>query len=128
MMRETVMLLETRPDLGFVLLALVASFIDGLAKGAPGNTRVAYITYLETHFPSLCLALGAEVFYAHIRNAAIHEFAPRPPFALAHKTELGIQYTETRELNGENWTVLNVDKIVSDFKSHLDSLAVKGTA
>ena len=127
MMRETVALLETRPDLGFVLLTLVAAFIDGLAKGAPGKTRVAYIDYLKNNFPELCLALGAEVFYAHIRNAAIHEFAPRPPIALAHESELMGQYAETRELNGEHWTVLNVDKIVTDFKHHLDKLTAEGT-
>ena len=37
MMRETVVLLQERPDLGFVLMSLVAAFIDGLAKGKPAT-------------------------------------------------------------------------------------------
>jgi hypothetical protein len=122
MMRATVELLRTRPDLGFVLVSVVAAFIDGLAKGKPGETRSAYLAYMRTNFPDLCQSIGAEVFYAHIRNAGIHEFAPRPPFALAPDSALGGKYCETRELNGAEWTVVNADRIVNDFLAHLDNV------
>lgn len=122
MMRSAVEVLRTRPDLGFVLVSLVAAFIDGLAKGSPGKTRTAYLAYLKTNFPELCQSVGAEVFYSHIRNAGIHEFAPRPPFALAPNEELHGQYCETREMDGTEWTVVNADRIVDDFLAHLDQL------
>ena len=47
MMRETVHLLQTRPDLGFVLLSVVAGFIDGLVKAPHGSTHTKYVKYLE---------------------------------------------------------------------------------
>ncbi len=122
MMRSAIHLLRANPDLGFVLVSLIAAFIDGLAKGAPGKTRSAYLTYLKANFPELCQSIGAEVFYSHIRNAGIHEFAPRPPLALARNAELPGQYCEMREMDGAEWTVVNVDRIVDDFLAHLDQL------
>jgi hypothetical protein len=123
MMRSTVELFRTRPELGFVLVSVVAAFIDGLAKGKPRETRGTYLAYLKENFPDLCESIGAEVFYSHIRNAGIHEFAPRPPFALAPNSALGGEYCETRELNGAEWTIINADRIVNDFLAHLDQLA-----
>jgi hypothetical protein len=122
MMRDTVALLEQRPDLGFVLMSLIAAFIDGLAKGKRGETRKAYLEYLKTHFPTLCTELGAEAFYAHFRSCAIHEFAPRPPFSLAHGG--AGEYVSTEPHEGQEWSILNVDRLVADFKQHLDSLSV----
>jgi hypothetical protein len=121
MMRDTVKLLQQRPDLGFVLMSLIAAFIDGLAKGQPGHTREAYLEYLKRHFPTLCTELGAETFYAHFRSCAIHEFAPRPPFGVAHGG--AGEYVATRDDAGEQWSFLNVDRLVADFLMHLDSLS-----
>lgn len=123
MMRETVHLLQTRPNLGFVLLSVVAGFIDGLVKAPRGSTHTKYVKYLGEHFPEACVALGAEVFYSHIRCASIHEFAPRPPVALAHTEQLHGEYSDTREVGGQQWTVFNVDRFVSDFMRHLDEIA-----
>jgi hypothetical protein len=120
MMRSTVSLLEQKPELGFVLMSVVAAFIDGLAKGPPGRTREAYIAYLKQHFPTLCAELGAETFYAHFRSCGIHEFAPRPPFGVAHGGPS--EYVSNREEGGMQWSFLNVDRLVADFKAHLDSL------
>ena len=121
MMRETVVLLQERPDLGFVLMSLVAAFIDGLAKGKPSHTREAYLEYLKNHFPTLCTELGAETFYAHFRSCAIHEFAPRPPFAVGHGG--AGEYLSHSEAEGRQWSVLNVDRLVADFLAHLDTVA-----
>jgi hypothetical protein len=120
MMRSTVSLLEQRPELGFVLMSVVAAFIDGLAKGPPGHTREAYLAYLKQNFPTLCAELGAETFYAHFRSCGIHEFAPRPPFGVAHGG--AGEYVSNREEGGMQWSFLNVDRLVVDFKAHLDSL------
>ena len=123
MMRETVALLKTRPSLGFVLVSMVAAFIDGLAKPPPSKVREAYVSYLERHFPNLCRAIGAEVFYSNVRCAGIHEFAPRPPIALAASAELGGKYAETRQdEHGAAWVLLNADLVVQDFLEHLDKL------
>ena len=118
MMRETIELLEQRPDLGFVLMSVIAAFIDGLAKGRRGETREAYLEYLKKYFPDLCTELGAETFYAHFRSCGIHEFAPRPPFGLSHGG--AGEYVSTRP-DGD-WSFLNVDRLVADFKAHLRSL------
>jgi hypothetical protein len=124
MMRSAVELLRTRPELGFVLVSLIAAFIDGLAKAPPRKTHDGYVAYLKSNFPELCATLGAEAFYAHIRCAAIHEFAPRPPFALAPDTELKGRYTDIREMEGQYWTLLNADRFVDEFLHHLDRIAV----
>jgi hypothetical protein len=123
MMRKTVQLLQKDRDLGFVLLSVVAAFIDGLVRAPRGKTREMYLAYLKLHFPEACTALGAEIFYSHIRNAAIHEFAPRPPIAVAHDEKLHGKYTHTLERGGQQWTVFNVDRFVSDFIRHLDSVS-----
>jgi hypothetical protein len=120
-MRGAIVLLQSDPDLAFVLVSLVASFIDGLAKGAPGKTREAYLEYLKANFPTLCADVGAEMFYAHIRCASMHEFAPRPPFALARDSDLRGSYAESRDLNGKSWTLLNADRLAADFLAHLNS-------
>jgi hypothetical protein len=123
MMRETVRLLQRRPDLGFGLLSVVAGFIDGLVKAPRGCTHERYVKYLTEHFPEACVALDAEVFHSHIRCASIHEFAPRPPVALAHTEQLRGEYSDTCEADGQQWTVFNVDRFISDFMRHLDAIA-----
>jgi hypothetical protein len=97
-MRGAITLLQGKPDLAFALVSLVAAFIDGLAKGSPGKTREAYLEYLKANFPALCADLGAEMFYTHIRCAAIHEFATKPPLALAHDYLMGGSYVRSQWL------------------------------
>jgi hypothetical protein len=123
LMREAVEALEPNPNLGFVLLHMVSAFIDGLAAGAKGDTKAAYLKYLQTNFPALCQAIGAEVFYTHIRSKAVHEFALLPPLALAHSSDLAdpAAYVETVMIDGKEWTLVNLEKVVADFRSHLDT-------
>jgi hypothetical protein len=123
-MRETLQTLESNPDLGFVLMHLVAAFIDGLAAGPKGNTKSAYLQYLKTNFPNLCQALGAEVFYSKIRSKAVHEFALAPPLALAHASRLTdpTAYVETVTRDGQELLLVNLEKLVADFRAHLDTL------
>lgn len=119
LMRRAIELLSHDPDMGFVLMTLVANFIDGLARGPKGQTKSYYLNYLKSHFPELCAELGAESFYSHFRSAAVHEFAPRPPFALAHDSELDGDYLVSREDSNTTWSILNVDRLVQDFLQHL---------
>jgi hypothetical protein len=69
-----------------------------------------------------CKALGAEVFYSHIRCSGIHEFAPRPPVAAVPDNELAGGYAVTRDIDGRQWTLFNVDRFVDDFLRHLDEI------
>ena len=129
LMREAIEALEPNPDLGFVLLHTVSAFIDGLAAGAKSNTKAAYLSYLQANFPALCQAIGAEIFYTHIRSKAVHEFALLPPLALAHSSSLAdpTAYVETVVISGKEWTLVNLEKVVADFRSHLDTLG-EGTS
>jgi len=119
MMRETVEHVQKHGELWIPLMHLAATFIDGLAQGKSGETRRAYLTYLKAHFPELCADLGAEAFYSYFRCASVHEFAIRPPFALWRESDMGVEYAETVEIDGVEFTALNIDRLVRDFLSHL---------
>jgi hypothetical protein len=123
-MRKAIAVLEPHPDLGFVLLHLIAAFIDGLTAGVPGNSQRAYADYLRTHFPALCKAIEPDVFYTHVRCKAVHEFALLPPLALAHSSHFSdtTAYVKSAWIDGAEWTVVNLEAILADFRSHLDTL------
>ncbi len=118
-MRETVSQLHAHGELWFPLLNVVATFIDGLARGKSGESKKAYIEYLEKHFPELCKDLGAEVFYKSFRCAAVHEFGVRPPYALWRDADMNGKYIETVKYGNEEWTTLNIDRLVRDFLNHV---------
>jgi hypothetical protein len=73
----------------------------------------------------LCKAIGAEVFYTHIRSKAVHEFALLPPLALVHSSSLAdpTSYAETVIIHDKEWTLVNLEKVVDDFRWHLDALS-----
>jgi len=124
LMREALDALDSNPDLAFVSLHLVSAFIDGLAAGNTGKTKASYLLYLQEHFPQLCQELGAEIFYTHVRSKAVHEFALRPPLALSRST--GMQdknaYCETVSMDGAEWTLVNLERVLADFRTHLGSI------
>jgi hypothetical protein len=124
LMRLAIRSLETHPDNAFVLLHVVAAFIDGLAAGSPGKTREAFLSYMGTHFANLCQAIGAEVFYSQVRCKAVHEFALSPPFALSHSSGLADRTAITEQVirHGTQWTLLNLERVVEEFTRHLDLL------
>lgn len=124
MMRDVIKEVRKNGTLYMPLLNLVASFIDGLASGRPGKTKKAYIQYLKTHFPELCAELGAETFYSKYRNASIHEFSTKPGFVIGRKRGMGSEYVESIQVNemDENLIVLNIDRLVDDFLSHIERL------
>ncbi len=130
MMREVVEAVKARGTLFMPLLNLVSTFIDGLASGAPHNTKAAYLAYLKTHFPDLCKALGAEVFYSKYRCAAVHEFNLKPGFAIGRASSMSGAYADTRTLKetGQEIIVLNIDRLVRDFIAHVRSLEQSLTA
>jgi hypothetical protein len=66
LMRETLSALGPNPHLGFLMIHLVAAFIDGLASGPVRQNKKAYLECLRRHFPDLCLAIGAELPYSHM--------------------------------------------------------------
>ena len=123
-MKESVNAVYERGNLWYPLLNLVATFIDGLASGPKGGTRPAYIQYLETNFPQLCLALGAATFYENYRNAAVHEFSLKPGYAIGRDSGMKGQYVDTQLLTdiGTQQIVLNIDRLVADFVGHVDLL------
>ena len=107
-----------------MLLGTVAAFIDGLAKPKPGKVGKKYLEYLDQYFPEMCKALGAQIFYEHIRCSIIHEFGPRPPVALGHERhdKLKGNYVGSITHDGQQYTLFNVDRFIGDFMRHLDSI------
>ena len=108
----------------------MATFIDGLASGPKGGTRAAYIAYLKANFPALSGAIGAEVFYDNYRNAAVHEFALMPGSAIGRDSGLKSAYVDTQVIRetGAQVTVLNIDRLVADFLSHVEGVLVQARA
>jgi hypothetical protein len=127
MMRDCVCAVQAPGHLFYPLLNIISTFIDGLASGAKGNTKAAYLAYLEKHFPDLCAAIGAEKFYISYRCAAVHEFGLKPGFAIGRGFGLGGKYLETQNVpeSGDVVTVLNIDRLVNDFLSHVEHLLVE---
>jgi hypothetical protein len=124
MMREVIETVADRGKLFMPLLNLVTTFIDGLASGAPGTTKAAYLEYLDKHFPELCKALGAEIFYSKYRCGAVHEFNLKAGFGIARDSRMDGAYvgTQTIKETGEELTVLNIDRLVADFIRHVSNL------
>jgi hypothetical protein len=124
LMKKAIQTLSKNPDMGFVVAHLTSSFIDELVSATSGKTKEPYMKYLKDNFPDLCESLDAEMFYKYLRCKAIHEFALKPPLALAHSDEFDDEnsFTEKKEIDGEEWIFLNVDRLVKDFLAHLDTL------
>jgi hypothetical protein len=122
MMQECVNAVYARGALRYPLLNLVTAFIEGLA--AQGGTRVAYIGYLEAHFPELCRTVGAERFYDHFRKETVYDFTLKPGYALGRDAGMMGRYVDTQLLTdtGERQVVLNIDRLVADFLAHVDRL------
>lgn len=121
MMREVVESVEQKGTLFMPLLNLIATFIDGLALGPKGGTKKAYLAYLRNHFPDLCSALSAEVFYNSYRNKAVHEFDLKQGYGIGRDSGMHGAYSGTQRIKetGEAITVLNIDRLVQDFLSHI---------
>jgi hypothetical protein len=129
MMRDCIRAVQSPGHLHFPLLNLVSTFIDGLASGAPGGTKAAYLAYLETHFPDLSASLGAEVFYTKYRCAAVHELGIKSPYGIGRDSGMGGSYVERQVLSDLNQeiTMLNIDRLVQDFLGHLEQLLAKAS-
>ena len=127
MMRDCVRAVQAPGHLWYPLLNLIATFIDGLASGPKGGTRAAYLSYLKAHFPDLCAAVGAKVFYENYRNAAVHEFGLKPDYAIGRDSGLNGAYVDTQLIRdtGAQITVLNIDRLVADFLAHVEGLLVR---
>jgi hypothetical protein len=127
MMRDCIRAVQAPGDLWYPLLNLISTFIDGLASGPKGGTRAAYVRYLKAHFPDLCSAVGAETFYERYRNAAVHEFSLKAGYAIGRDSGLKGAYTDTQLISdtGETITLLNIDRLVSDFLSHVEGLLAR---
>ncbi len=133
--------LNNRLDNSFVIAHLISSFIAGLTTGHNRGNKAVYLSYIESNFPDLCNAFtniltntpslssqlqgmtGAEFFYTHLRNKAMHEFAPKPPLALAHNAMFDNTnpYVKIKPSDGQTLICLNVDKLIDDFLGHLSS-------
>jgi hypothetical protein len=124
MMRGCVVALQNAGDLYFPLLNLIAVFIDGLVAAPQGRNRSEYPRYLEKHFPDLCAALPAASFYEHYRCKAVHEFGLGAGYAIGRDSGLRGAYIATQPVKetGQALTVLNIDRLASDFLRHVESL------
>ncbi len=124
MMRKVIEAVRKEGELYMPLLNLVTTFIDGLASGQPGETKVAYLNYLQKQFPDLCSAIGAEVFYANYRCGAVHEFDLKKGFAIERREKMPSAYVDTKTIKetGDQITILNIDQLVDDFMAHIKSL------
>ena len=124
MMRKVIEAVRKEGELYMPLLNLVSTFIDGLASGQPGATKPAYLNYLQTHFPDLCASIGAEVFYTNYRCGAVHEFSLKKGFGIERGEKMPCDYVDTKTIKetGEQITVLNIDRLIDDFLSHIKSL------
>jgi len=127
MMRKVIETVSAKGTLHMPLLNLVTTFIDGLASGPSGASKGAYLDYLKAHFPNLCAAIGAEVFYSKYRNAAVHEFSLKKGFGIDRDAAMGGAYCDTQTVKetGLELTVLNIDRLVADFLAHVKSLEAK---
>ena len=121
MMAKVVAHVKKHGKLHVPLLALVSCFIDGLAKGAKGKTKKAYIDYLEKHFPELCKELGAEIFYTKFRCGTIHEFSIKKGYGIARDSYMKDSYVKS----ADNVLWLNIDKLVDDFLAHIEKIRPK---
>lgn len=133
MMRQCILAVQADGSLWYPLLNLVATFLDGLASGPSGGTKTAYLAYVEKHFPDLSAAIGAKVFYDKYRNAAVHEFGLKEGYAIGRNSGLSGKYTALQPFHetDSSVTVLNIDRLVSDFLAHLNQLLAEhhaGTA
>jgi hypothetical protein len=90
-------------DLWFPLLNLVSTLIDGLASGPAGGSKAAYIAYVETRFPELAKAIGAQVFYEKCRCKVVHEFGLAPGYAIARAAGMGGRYSERQVIDGTEY-------------------------
>lgn len=124
MMRDVVLRVRRKPTLHFALLNLITAFIDGLASGKKGETKTAYLNYLKAHFPDLCAAVGAEVFYSKFRNGCVHEFGIKPGYAIDQNLGMRGEYVASIEVEetGQQHVVLNIDRLANDFLKHLKKL------
>jgi hypothetical protein len=129
MMRDCIRAVQAPGTLWYPLLNLIATFIDGLASGPKGGTRAAYLNYLKSHFPDLCAALGAEVFYDKYRNAAVHEFGLKASYAIGRDSGLKGAYVDTQYFKdaGVQMTVLNIDRLAADFLAHVEALLARAS-
>jgi len=124
MMRKVIEAVRKEGELYMPLLNLVTTFIDGLASGQPGGTKIAYMNYLQTHFPELCAAIGSEIFYINYRCGAVHEFNLKKGFGIERGEKMLGTYVDTKTIKetSDQLTILNIDRLIDDFIAHIRSL------
>lgn len=124
LMRDTVTALRDADTLWYPLLNVITALVDGLASAPRGKTRAAFIAYVEAHLPKLHAAVGAEQFYEHYRNPAIHEYALRGNHAIGRDAGMPGRYFEAQSVPGIHGVtkVLNIDMLTEEFLAHLDAL------
>lgn len=102
-------------DKGFWIPAfiLASAAIDRLA----GGTKIGYLDLLAKSFPELSTELAPLTFYEKFRNGIIHEFSPKPGFALGNDQELEGKYVIDTQVEGSTtiYKTLNIDRFIKDF-------------
>ena len=122
-MRDCIIAVRQAGHLHYALLNLVTTFIDGLASGKEGDTKKAYLKYLQDNFPRLCSEISPRQFYAFYRCKAVHQFGLGEGYAIGRDSpSLNGTYVAEQLFTevGKTITVLNIDMLVEDFLTHLD--------
>jgi hypothetical protein len=120
LMKDAIETLSKDPDMGIVVALLICSFIDSLAE----TSHAIPYQYLQDHFPEFEKEIGFIMISKHLRNKAIHKFAILPPLGLAHSDYFSDpnDYKIEKEIEHQNWTFLNVDRLTKDFLDHLTKI------
>jgi hypothetical protein len=124
-MRDAITAVRGSNHLGFVMVHLVATFIDGLAAPDERAVKKTYTGYLKRYFPEWIRRIGEDDFYHKIRCKGVHEFEIQHPFGLANFRLIGLDanaLTDFAKVGDLPIIIINVERIAEDFLAHLDYL------
>jgi hypothetical protein len=120
LMKVAIETLSKNPDMGIVVALLICTFIDSLAE----TSHSMFHKYLENHFQEFDESIGFIMISKHLRNKAVHKFAILPPLGLAHSDYFPNEsdYKIEKEIEGQKWIFLNIDRLTKDFLEHLEKI------
>ena len=112
------------------LTTVLVCCLDALAAGSGEATRGKFEAFVKQQLPDLCAALetacqgkkGAAVLYDAFRNGFTHVRGPKRKFAIADDQELGGDWADRVEVDGQQFVALNVDRLAREFLMLLDRL------
>lgn len=110
---------------------LILCFLDALASPGRDSSRGDFEAYLGAHFKALINELApfsspktpGHLLYDSFRNGLLHRLTIKGSFALARDNEVSGSHVAEVAVPGHGKRIaINIDKLVSGFLSHLESL------